>query len=183
MASKAEKRMEAMIAQMQAQISKMSEPKNNPALDFLTNEALSGAEYLKKGDYSQMPKGMFFDYKNPVEQNQQYKKAINVNQGGTFALADNGGAGNAMGLQKQFLSDKFARDSAQNYQDNISNSAGSIRSALGGVASGKGEQDTRIMSAMQGLTGILGAMPEKKKWWESIIGPAAGIAGSLITKF
>ena len=183
MASKRDKQIDALIAQMQAQITKMQEPAANPTQTFLTNQALSGAEYLNKGDYSAMPKGMFFDFKNPVEQNQQYKKLINVNQGGTFALADNGGRGQATGLQKQYLSDKFARDASQNYQDNIQTASEKIRGALGQASEYKTGLDQRVVSAYQGLTNILGNMPKETKWWEKIIGPAASIGGSLLGAF
>jgi len=183
MASKTEKALLAAIEGMKAQIAKMQEPSQNPAQQFLTNEALSGADWLKKGDYSQKPAGMFFDFKGPAEQVEQYKKFSNVSQDGTYALADGGGRGEAQNLQKQYLNDKFARDASQNYQDNISNAAGNVRAGLGAAADAKSGLDTRVMSAMQGLTGILGSMPQKTPWWQSILGPAAQIGSSLITKF
>lgn len=191
MASKT-KALLAAIEGMKAQIAKMQEPSQNPAQQFLTNEALTGAEWLKKGDYSQKPAGMFFDFKGPAEQIEQYKKFSNVSQDGTYALAaggggattnDGGGRGEAQNLQNKYLQDKFARDASQNYQDNISNAAGNIRAGLGAAADAKSGLDSRVISAMSGLTGILGSMPQKTPWWQSILGPAAQIGSSLIAKF
>lgn len=181
MASKTEKALLAAIEGMKAQIAKMQEPSQNPAQQYLTNEALSGAEWLKKGDYSQKPTGMFFDFKGPAEQIEQYKKYSDVSQDGTFALADGAGRGEAQNLQNKYLKDKFARDASQNYQDNISNAAGNIRAGLGAAADAKSGLDTRVMSAMQGLTGILGSMPQKTPWWQSILGAGAGIVGSALS--
>lgn len=182
MASKTEKALMAALAQMQAQITKMGEPSNNPAQQYLTNEALAGADWLKKGDYSQLPKGMFFDFKGPVEQNTQYKKALNVNQGGTFALGDGAGAGQAMGIQKQYLSDKFARDASQNYQDNVSNAATNVRGGLASAAGAKSNNDQAVMSALQGMTGILGSIPQKQPWYSGLMGAVGNIGGALINK-
>lgn len=180
MASKTEKALLAAIAQMQSQIAKMQEPANNPAQKYLTDEALAGADWLKKGDYSALPKGMFFDFKMPSEQLDQYKKFSNVNQGGTFALGDNGGQGQRMNIEKQYLSDKFARDASQNYQDNIRGAAQNIRGGLTAAAGAKSQNDTAIMQALQGLTGSLSSMPKQQPWWTSLFGPAAQIASSFI---
>jgi len=179
MASKTEKALLAAIAQMQAQIAKMQEPSSNPAQQYLTNEALAGAEYFKKGDFSQKPKGMFFDYQMPAEQNEQYKKMANISQGGTFALGDSGGQTGAQGIQTKYLSDKFARDASQNYQNNVKDAASNVRGGLGAAAGAKSQNDGQIMSALQGLTGVLGSMPQKTPWWQTLLGSAGGMLGGL----
>ncbi len=180
MSKKVEKALLAAIQQMQTQINKMNDPASNPAQQYLTNEALDGANWLKKGDYSQMPKGMFFDFKNPVEQNEQYKKLANVNQGGTFALADQTGRGQAQGIQSKYLSDKFARDASQNYQDNIAGAAGNIRAGLGAAAGAKTGLDSQIFGALQGMSGTLQAMPKKTPWWQSLLSGGLSAAASMI---
>lgn len=156
----------------------MQNPAANPAQNFLTTEALSGADFLKKGDYSQLPKGMFFDFKMPGEQLDQYKKFANVNQGGTFALAngasgDMGGRTNATALQGKYLKDKFARDASQNYQDNISLAAGNIRGSLQNAAGAKSNTDASVISALQNLYGS----PALNK--PGIGGALLGMAGQL----
>lgn len=179
MASKTDKLIQQLIDQQAAWINRMQDPASNPAQKYLTDEALSGAEWLKKGDYSAMPKGMFFDFKSPVEQNEQYKKLLNVNQGGTFSLGDNGGRGEAQNLQNKYLQDKFARDASQNYQDNISGAASNIRSALGATADAKTGLDARVFSAMQGLTGTVASLPQKTPWWQQVLKGAIGGASAF----
>lgn len=184
MGKKRDQYLDMAIRMMQEQINAMKNPKSNPAQEALTNEALTGYEWLKRGDYAQKPTGMFFDFKNPVEQAEQYKKFANVNQGGTFALGDNAGKGQAQGLQSKYLSDKFARDASQNYQDNISNSAGNIRSALAGAAGQAGDQQAQIASAIGGFGKLVASMPQKTPWWQSllsgVVGGASGGLGTLI---
>lgn len=177
MASKTEKALLAAIAQMQTQIAQMQDPKSNPAQQYLTNEALAGADWLKKGDYSQLPKGMFFDFQMPSEQNRQYKKMIDVGQGGTFALSDNSGRGQAQDIQKQYLSDKFARDASQNYQTNVANAAQNVRGGLQAAAGSKSQNDQAIMSALHGLTGTLASIPKKEPWWKSVVSGGLGALG------
>jgi hypothetical protein len=145
----------AMWAQMQAMLAQLQNPKSNPAQDFLTNEAIAGANFMKAGEFGQLPKGMFFDFKGPQEQVNQYKKYANVNQGGTFALANgqgsNAGRTAATGLQGKYLADKFARDAGQNYQDNIAMASNKIQGALGQAAGAKNGNDAAIMAAMQNM--------------------------------
>jgi len=172
------KKQDAIYSQLLAAITKLQNPENNKAQNFLTTEAMAGAEFLKKGDFSQLPKGMFFDFKMPAEMMNAYKKAINVNQGGTFALAgggggDMGGRTKAQSLQSKYLSDKFARDSAQNYQDNIANAAGNIRGSLAQAAGATTQNQMGVIGALQGLYGS----PALNK--PGIGGQLLGMAGSL----
>jgi len=172
------KRQDQIYSQLLAAITKLQNPENNKAQNFLTTEAMAGAEFLKKGDFSQLPKGMFFDFKMPAEMMNAYKKAINVNQGGTFALAgggggDMGGRTKAQSLQSKYLSDKFARDSAQNYQDNIANAAGNIRGSLAQAAGATTQNQMGVIGALQGLYGS----PALNK--PGIGGQLLGMAGSL----
>lgn len=171
-------RQNQIYSQLLAAITKLQNPESNQAQNFLTQEAMAGANFLKKGDFSQLPKGMFLDFKMPAEMVNAYKRAINVNQGGTFALAggaggDMGGRTNAQALQSKYLSDKFARDSAQNYQDNISNAAGNIRGALAQSAGATAQNQMGVIGALQGLYGS----PALNK--PGIGGQLLGMAGAL----
>lgn len=180
---KKERMLQQAIDAMKAEIAALKNPANNPAQQYLTNEALAGAEFLKKGEYSSLPKGMFFDFQAPAANIDRYKKMVNVGQGGTFALGDNAGMGNAMATQKNYLSDKFARDEANNYQNNIREAAGTIRGALGGAAGAKSDNDARILQALQGMTGAIGQMPQSQSKLGSILGLIGGIGSSAITKW
>lgn len=170
--------------------------KANPAQDALTSSALAGNDWLQKGDYSQLPKGMFFNFQQPAEALDQYKKYANVGQGGTFALAQGnpGGRSAATGLQGQFLQDRFARDASQNYQNNIANAGSQIQSALGQSSGAnlqsqaldlQGQQVNNNLS--QGTLGMLGSLSNsyinKPSIWSSILSAGAGIGAAAINKF
>lgn len=160
----------------------MQNPASNPSQQFLTNQALEGANYFQKGEFSTLPKGMFFDFKMPQEDILKYKKLTNVGQGGTFALARNGegGRSRAQALQGKYLSDRFARDTMQNYQDNISNASGRVTAGLQQAAGAKSGQDSQVISALQNMYSMMANQPEKKSKWGSILGGIGSIAGSFI---
>jgi len=162
----------AQLAQLQAAITQMQNPASNPAQQFLTQQALEGANYFKKGEYSNLPKGMFFDFKMPQEDILKYKKLTNVNQGGTFALAGNntGGRGSAQALQGKYLSDRFARDTQQNYQDNISNAAKNVQGGLAQAAGHQSQNNAQVVSALSSMYSNMANQPKKPSAWGSVLG-------------
>lgn len=168
---------QAIFSQLQAQIAAMNNPKSNPAQDYLSTEALAGADYLKKGEFSKLPRGMFFNFQMPAEQINQYKKYADVNQGGTFGLANNGGRSKATALQGQYLKDKFARDAGQNYQNNISDAATNIRGGLAQAAGASSNNASAVTSALGNLYNSIPRYAPKKPFdFGSTIG---GILGAL----
>ncbi len=166
----------ALYAKMTAAIDKMSQPQSNPAQDFLTNSAIEGANFLKGGDYRQLPKGQFFNFEMPEEQMRRYRDLTNVGSEGTFALGDNAGSGQAMGIQKQYLQDKFARDASQNYQNNVAGGADNVYQGLQQAAGAKAGNDQAIISGLQSLF----QMAPKGFRWSSLLGPALGSAAGII---
>lgn len=166
-------------AQLQAAIANLSNPKSNPAQDFLTNEAISAANFIKGGEYGKaLPKGMFFDFQMPAQMNEQYKKLANVNQGGTFALAqgNEGGKTSAQSLQGKYLADRFARDASQNYQNNISDASSNIRGALGQAAGATSQNQSAVVNALGSLYQMA---PKKTSPWGSILGVAGGLLSHI----
>lgn len=176
------KKQDAIYNQLLAAITNMQNPRNNEAQNYLTSSAIEGANFLKNGEYSQLPKGMFFNFQNPTEQLDQYKKFANVNQGGTFALAGGGadqtGRTNATRLQSKYLSDKFARDASQNYQNNVTNAAGQIQGALGQAAGAKGQTDANVINALSGLLGS--QYLNKPSGWGAVLGTIGSIGSSIL---
>ena len=171
MASKEEK---ALYNKIMSLIDVQMQPQSNPAQDFLTNQALAGADYLNKGDFSSLPKGMYFDFELPSEQLKNYKNLTNAGAEGTFALgADDGG------LQKNYLSDKFARDASLNYQNNIKDASDNIKAGLSQAAGAKSGNDSAIIS---GLEGMMGKSPQGFQW-SSLLPGAMNMGTSLLTKF
>lgn len=169
----------AAYEQLTALIASMQNPKHNAAQDYLTQQSLTGAEYFKKGDYSSLPKGQFFNFDLPTAQNEQYKKYANVSQGGTFALANaqgaNGARSQAQGLQSKYLSDRFARDASQNYQNNIANAAQNIQGGLQQAAGYQSGNDANVINALSGL--FNSPVLQKHSIWGSVLGTVGGILG------
>lgn len=175
---------QALYNQLLAQITALQNPKSNPAQDYLSNQALAGADFLQKGEFSTLPKGMFFDFKMPAAQLDQYKKFANVNQGGTFALSngDNTGRSAASGVQSKYLSDKFARDASQNYQDNITNASGNIQNALAQSAGASSQNSSAIINALGGMYNTLVNKPKSPSIWGGILSAAGQIGAAAIPK-
>lgn len=172
----------ALYAQLTAAIAAMQNPKTNPAQEYLTQNAIAGADFLKKGDFSQLPKGQFFNFELPAQQNEMYKKYANVNQGGTFALANNqseqGPKSQAQVLQSKYLSDRFARDASQNYQNNISNAAQNI---TGSLQQASGYQTNLDSNVINSLSGLFNSPILKKQGipWGSILGAGATVGAAF----
>lgn len=177
------KKQTAIYNQLLAAINKLQNPASNPAQQYLTNEALAGADWLKKGEFSSLPKGMFFDFKAPAQNIKDYNKYANVSTDGTYALGGGDGTGgrtNAQGLQSKYLADKFARDASQNYQDNISNAAGNIRSALGGAANANAQNSQQVISALGGLFGSPAL--NRQSGWGGVLGILGGLGSSALNR-
>lgn len=171
----------AAYASLTAAIANLQNPKTNPAQDALTTRALAGANYLQQGEFSQSapPPGQLYNFQMPQQQLDMYKKYANVNQGGTFALANNGTSGDMSGrtsataLQSKFLSDKFARDVGQNFQNNIQGFGSEIENELGQAS---GYQANNSAQAVNALSGLLSNPALKKTDW---LGPLLGSVGTL----
>lgn len=172
-----------LYAQLTAALSRMQNPESNQAQNYLTQNAIAGADWLKKGDFSSLPKGMFFNFQMPNEQLANYKKAASVNQGGTFALAGNdmNGRSRATSVQGKYLQDRFARDAAQNFQSNISNAAGNIQGALGQAAGATAQNQAGVIQALQGTMGL--GQFNRPSIWGSVLGAAGGLGAAAMRAF
>jgi hypothetical protein len=149
--SKDKKKAAKTLEDLTKKIADLSNPESNPAQNYLTQEAIQGAEYFKKGDYSSVPKGMFFNFQSPVDQMKQFDNYSNVGKEGNYALADNEGMGNAISLAGDYRKNLFARDASQNFQNNIAGASDTIRGALGQASGAKGATDASTINALQGL--------------------------------
>lgn len=164
-----------IFAQLQASLAALQNPASNPAQNFLTDQSIAGANYFNKGDYSTLPKGMFFDFQMPGENIKRYKQAVNVGQGGTFALANNSGRGMAQQQAGQYLNDRFARDAGQNYQDNIARASGNVRAGLAQAAGAKSNTDSTILSALTNMY----QKPSTPSGLGSLLGGIGGLAAAI----
>lgn len=172
---------QALYNQLLSQITALQNPKTNEAQNYLTTAATEGADWLKKGEYDTLPKGLFFNFKMPGEQLDQYKKYADVNQGGTFALSNGGdGRSKATGVQSKYLSDKFARDASQNYQDNIGQAAGNIQGALAQASGASSQNSSSIINALGGMYSSLINKPKSPSPWGAILGAAGQIGAAAV---
>lgn len=159
-------------------LQKQMQPESNPAQNFLTNQALESAEFIKSGDYRQLPKNSYFNFEMPEEQRRKYMESINIGGEGRFALGDNAGEGKAMGLAKNYLADKFARDTSLNFQNNISNASNNITAGLQQASGYKTGNDAAIINALQSAY----SMAPKGFSWSGLIGGALNAGTQLLSK-
>lgn len=124
---------------------------------------------------------MFFDFKMPAEQLDQYKKFANVNQGGTFALSNGTGRSAATGVQSKYLSDRFARDASQNYQENVGNAAGNIRNQLAQASGASSQNSSAVINALGGMYSSLLNKPQQPSIWGSLLGAVGQVAGGALS--
>jgi hypothetical protein len=168
-------------------------PENKP-LDYITQQALAGADLLKSRDYRNLSKdgNMFFDFQLPAEQAKRREMLYNANQTGVFGMADNSGAGKATALASEFLKNKSANDDAQNFQNNIAGAAANIRGGLataaGGVGAANDAETQRRMAIINSFSDLYKFKKSTNQaassgLWSGIIGAGAGAASAAITKF
>lgn len=168
-------------------------PAENKPLDYITQQAIAGADILKSRDYRNLSKdgNMFFDFQLPAEQQKARAMAYNANQTGTFGLANSGsGETKAASIQDKFLKDKFARDTAQNFQDNIQQAGANIRGGLATAAGGVSDANAQELNRRMAIMNQFSDLYKFKKQANSsggilggILGAGASVASAAITKW
>jgi hypothetical protein len=160
-------------------------PPENKPLDYITQQSIAGADLLKSRDYRNLGKdgNMFFDFQLPAEQQKARAMAYNANQTGTFGLADNAGQGSAAQLASQYLKDKFARDTSQNFQDNIQQAGANIRGGLATAAGGVAGANAQEIARQQAILGQFADLYKFKKGTNQAAssGILSGIIGGAAT--
>ena len=168
----------------------INDMKNKPAPvnapeSYLVNQAMKSAKDMETGDFRTLPKNMFFNFSRPAEEMKQYQMLTNAGATGTFGLADSNGQTKATALQGEYMKDKFARDSAQGFQQNVSNAADNVQNALAGAS---GMEAQRIGFENQREMGIMNALSNLYQTQKSVnsqggigsmMGGILGAAGSL----
>jgi hypothetical protein len=159
-------------------------PPVNEAQKFLTDTALKDARFLEGGDFRNTPRSMFLNFDSPIEERKRYEMQTNANQTGTFALGNNGALGQATALQGNYLKDKFARDSSQNFQNNIATAATNVRGALGQASSAElqrqGFQSEREMAILNALAGMYSNKKSGSNALSSILGTVGQVGGAAL---
>lgn len=186
---KSTKALEAEILRLLRSMQSQGPPKNE-AQEYLTAQALKGSKWLDKRDFRDLSQaGGFFSFEDPATQNARRRTITNANATGTFALADNAGATRGLKIQNQYLDDAFARDTAANFQQNISDAAGTVRQGL--MQSSDAQYAANALEQQRRLS-ILDAfnkLYQSKKsgggggFLQGLLGAGGAIGASAITKW
>lgn len=130
----------------------------------LTSEATGLTDWIKKGDYTQRPKNLFFNFADPAQRQRQREMEMNSGAQGTSALG--APSANLLALDKQNLNDEWARDTAGQYESDVSQ--GGIRAAgeLGDVAQ---LSNARNLGALGSTTSMWNTRDARPRWWEVLM--------------
>lgn len=160
-------------------------PEVNQAQKALTDQALAASNALNTGDFRTLPKNMVFNFSRPAEEKKQYEMLTNASQTGTFGLGDSASSGKANALAGMYLKDKFARDAGENFQNNVSNAAGTVQNMLsqasGAEASRINSENNRLSSLIGNISNVYGMLKSSKGpgIGSQILGTLGGILGGL----
>jgi len=156
----------AVQQQQQASLAAVRQP--SAGEQYLTNDATSTLDYIKAGDYTKRPKNLFFNFADPAQRDQNRRLMMNAGGQGVFALGSP--SPNLLATQKQNLDDEWARDSAGQYEQDISNAQTQARGALGDVAGLANQRNLGALGATSGMWGqSLQADAMRKPWWQILI--------------
>lgn len=171
------------MGQINALNAQLITPKISPAQQRLDEESMKGSDWLKSRDFRDMKNsGMFFNFDQPADQNRRRTTITNAAQGGTFGLADTNGETGATQLQSKYLADKFARDDAQNFQNNVAQGAQGVIGGLTQSSNAAAAQDARDLQGRESVLSTLGNVYNNQKSgfnWGSLIGLGATVAGAF----
>lgn len=148
----------------------------------LTSEAMGLKDWINKGDYRERPKNLFFNFADPASRDRQRRMQMNSRGQGVYAL----GApdANLLAMEKQNLDDEWARDTAGQYESDVSQAGLRASGALGDVAGMANTRNLGALSATSGMWGqSLNASANQKKWWEYLLQGAQAGAGAAAQAF
>ena len=142
----------------------------------LTSEATGLLDWIKGGDYTTRPKNLFFNYADPAQRQRQRERIMNAGSQGVFAL----GAPdpNLLALNKQNLNDEWARDTAGQYESDVSQAGIRAAGELGDVAQ---LENARKLGRLGATTSGYNTKLAKPSWWQILLGQAGQGAQAAAT--
>lgn len=143
----------------------------------LTSEATGLMDWIKKGDYTQRPKNLFFNYADPAARQRQREMQMNAGPQGVSAF----GAGanpNLLALNKQNLQDEWARDTAGQYESDVSQAGIRASGMLGDVA---GLENARELGTLGATTSSYNQNMQRVPWWQQLLNSSAQGAAAAAT--
>lgn len=135
----------------------------------LTSEATGLMDWIKKGDYTARPKNLFFNYADPSARARKRELMMNAGPQGIAAIGMGGANPNLLALNRQNLQDEFERDSAAQYESDVSQAGIRASGILGDVA---GLENQREGLALGATTSSFNTNLQKPSWWQVLLGQA-----------
>ena len=135
----------------------------------LTGEATGLMDWIKKGDYTQRPKNLFFNYADPAARQRKRELMMNAGPQGVAAFGQ-GANPNLLALNRQNLQDEWARDTAGQYESDVSQAGIRASGMLGDVA---GLENARELGVLGATTSSYNTNLQKPKWWQTLLNSAA----------
>lgn len=126
-------------------------------------------DWIKKGDYTQRPKNLFFNYADPAARNRKRELMMNSRPQGIAALGAGSANPNLLMLNRQNLDDEWARDSAAQYESDVAEAQARATGMLGGIA---GLENQRELGALAATSGAYNTQLAKPSWWQILLGQA-----------
>jgi hypothetical protein len=170
--SKEEKK---LFAQITASLDKMNTP--SAAQSFLDTQAMAAGNWIAGGDYRTRPSNAFIAIEDPAVENDRRRMMMDSAGSGTSALASGGADPTAIALNSQYLNDRWARDSAANYQNQV---AGVADRATGAVANSANSAFQRQSAVLQGQMGAMGVAPKKSNLFGQILQGGLQVASAFL---
>lgn len=127
-------------------------------------------DWIKKGDYTQRPKNLFFNYASPSERARKRELMMNARPQGIAALGMGATNPNLLALNRQNLADENARDDAAQYESDVSDAQARATGILGNVA---GLENQREGLALGATSDVYRTQLAKPTWWQILLGQAA----------
>lgn len=135
----------------------------------LTSEATGLMDWIKKGDYTSRPKNLFFNAMDPAERQRKRELMMNAGPQGVAALGQ-GANPNLLALNRQNLQDEWARDTAGQYEQDVSQAGIRASGMLGDVA---GLENSRELGTLGATTSNYNTKMNQVPWWKILLGQAA----------
>lgn len=135
----------------------------------LTSEATGLMDWIKKGDYTQRPKNLLFNYADPAARQHKRELMMNSRPQGIAALGMGATNPNLLAMNRQNLNDEFARDEAAQYESDVANAQSRATGILGGVA---GLENQRELGALGATSSSFNTQLNKPSWWSILLGQA-----------
>jgi hypothetical protein len=175
------KEQKKLFAEITASLNALKQP--SAAQSYLDTQALEAGKFLESGDYRNTPKNAFFSIEDPAVENQRRRVMMDSLGSGTTALASNSANSpnsTALSLNRQYLDDKWSRDSAANYQNQVADASQRITGAVQNSANSTLQRQNAILN---GQMGALQVAPRRSSLWGDLLRGGLSIGGSLAEKF